>query len=60
MTNNNLDNRISELTEFELRTLSGGQPDQDTGFWYDVAYVLFAGIIINPRPTGWATSVSPY
>jgi len=55
--NNNL---LTPLSELELISFNGGQPDEDTGFWYDAFYILTASILINPRPTSWATSINPY
>jgi hypothetical protein len=54
------DNLLTPLSELELISLNGGKPDEDTGFWYDAFYIITASILINPRPTSWATSINPY
>jgi len=53
-------NHFVSLTKRELKSLNGGQPDEDTGFWYDAFYVMTVSILINPRPTSWATAVRKY
>jgi bacteriocin-like protein len=51
---------LKNLNDNELKSISGGQPTEDTGFWYDAFYVMTASILINPRPTSWATVVRKY
>ena len=49
---------ITSLTEVECKSVNGGQPTEDTGFWYDAFYILVLGTVINPRPTAMATMVN--
>lgn len=53
--------KLDKLTEDECRTICGGEdesgPSENTEFWYDTFYFLTLGIIINPRPTSFSTSV---
>lgn len=60
MNNFENENLLEPLSNSEKKLFNGGQPDKDTGFWYDAFYVLTASILVNPRPTSWATFVSPY
>lgn len=52
---------LNTLTIEQSRTICGGEdesgPSEDTEFWYDTFYLLTLGIIINPRPTSFSTSV---
>lgn len=53
---NSINNRYFEILSNEaLLNTFGGKPNKDTGFWYDVAYGITISILINPRPTAWAT-----
>ena len=55
-----LSNDLKLLTESEINIISGGEPTEDTGFWYDVFYVIAFTTVLNPRPTSWATMVRKY
>lgn len=57
MENIRTDQNLEQLTEDHLKSVSGGQPSKDTGFWYDVAYLATFGILVNPSPTSWAVSM---
>lgn len=56
MINNILKNEnFVLLGEDDLKKVSGGAPDKETSFWYDVAYIVTFWSLAGPKPTAWAT-----
>lgn len=38
-------NNLIELTSDEMKSINGGAPTKDTGFWYDLSYYVLTGLM---------------
>lgn len=37
---------MTELNELQMRIYNGGAPNKDSGFWYDVTYLIVLGTMM--------------